>query len=285
MDSIFTLPFSAFGNKVPFPITVLFQFMRHNKQEITESELTQLQDDDETKVAKVIESLSKGIKPSKKMMVSQGVIGAVIKEYFEKKEEKVIDDQTLEKLIAAAKEEYRKEAFQEALTSLSPTNLAILAYICIFARANKKIISGTVASNFFTPILSNGKETDEFMVTLIQHSDEIFEEIDKKNLKCTQDDLACIIQPVYDEEYVNIMRKRIAKRNNSRIPGASCDVAVQQELVRPRGRPQEFESIDHDYEYGEGKEDDEDEEGTLDYKYIEVNGSDYEYEYEYEIDE
>ena len=285
MESFFNLPFSRYNNKVPFPITALLEQIHDSKQEITEMGINQQTGSEDFKVAKAIESLSKGVKPSKQIIENQGTIGAVFKEYFEKKEEKVINDETLEKLISAAQDDFNKESFVNALSSLPKANYNILAYLCLFLKANKSKITGIVASHFFTPLLSNGKKTDKFMSPLIQHSSEIFEGVNMENLICTEEDLALALKPAYNADYVKKIKRRIAKRKNSCIPGASCDLAVAQGLVRPHGRPQEFQNIDHDYEYGEGKEDDEVEEGKLGYKYVEVDGSDYEYEYEYEIEE
>ena len=279
METLFTIPYSRFGGKVPTAVTIPLNFIVSTNQYISDEVINQGKDN--SKSMKVADLIGKAA-PINKNFVDGPVCVAVLQKYFEK-QEKIINDSVYEELLNLSQSDFNKNNYIQSLSSLSKAGFAILAYICLFCSKNKSFISNTVASHLFGPILANcNEETSKYLTPMIVDADDLFSEYSLNSLACTDDDIASNIQPVYDEEYVQRTRKRLSRRKkNTVLPIASCEAAIELNLQRPLERPQEFAQFDHDYEYGEGEADEATEEVNMNYKYVE--DEEYEYDYEYDI--
>ena len=279
METLFTMPYSRFGGKVPTGITIPLNFIVNTNQYISDEVI--LQGKDNSKAMKVAELIGRSATINKNF-VDGPVCVAVLQKYFEK-QEKVINDTTFEELLNLSQSDYDKEKYLESLSSLTKSGFAILAYICLFSQQNKEFISNSVACHLFGPLLANcNEDSSKYLLPLIADANDLFSEYSLSSLACTDDDIASNIVPVYDEDYVKRMRKRISRRKkNTVLPIASCETAIELNLKRPEGRPQEFAQFDHDYEYEDGEQDDQTEEANVNYKYVEDD--EYEYDYEYDI--
>ena len=283
MESLFSVPFTYFNSKAPAPLTSILQLLAKSKDPVSETDISEQQEEDEEKISKIIEVIGKGEQPNNATQYTPSMLIKVLKKYFEK-QEKIVDDSILEQIFNLSQNDYDKTQYQQSLSSIPRYSMPILAYVCIFNHQNKNILSEESGAQIFGPLLAKCDESNiKYLIPLIQNAEDLFSDFSLDGLTCNEDDIANAFKPAYNEEYVQRMRKRVARRKKDTLLSiASCESALVSGLKRPEGRPQEFANIDHDYEYGDGELDDETEEVNMNYKYQEAD--EYEYDYEYEIE-